>query len=407
MTDATLMIVDDIPENIQVLSKFLQETGFKVLVAKSGESALKKIKLTKPDLVLLDVMMPGWNGFETCRQIKMDVTIADVPVIFMTALSDTDDKINGFEAGGVDYITKPIQREEALARINIHLDLHRLRKQLEHQNQILKKQNNAMNTVVEALQHAKEAAEAANVAKSQFLANISHELRTPMNAIIGYSEMLKEEVEEIHATEVGNFAEDLEKINFAGKQLLTLINEVLDFSKIEAGKMEMHKETFDITALIKEISATAMPLLKSNTLNIQCPANIGNLYADMMKTRQVLLNLISNACKFTQNGTVTVSIAPIQIENGAWIEFNVHDTGIGMSESQVNKLFQAFTQADASTTRKYGGTGLGLAISKYFVEMMNGTIHVQSQLDVGTTFTFRLPREPLGHSLIEMDNAII
>jgi len=393
MTDATLMIVDDIPENIQVLSKFLQETGFKVLVAKSGESALKKIKLTKPDLVLLDVMMPGWNGFETCRQIKADATIADVPVIFMTALSDTDDKINGFEAGGVDYITKPIQREEALARINIHLDLHRLRKQLEHQNQILKKQNDAMNTVVEALQHAKEAAEAANIAKSQFLANISHELRTPMNAIIGYSEMLKEEAEEIHVTEAESFVEDLEKINFAGKQLLTLINEVLDFSKIEAGKMEMHEKTFDITALIEEVSATAMPLLKSNSLNIQCSINIGNLYADRVKTRQVLLNLVSNACKFTQNGTVTVGIAPIQIENANGSN-SVNDTGIGMSESQVNKLFQAFTQADASTTRKYGGTGLGLAISKYFVEMMSGTIHVQSQLGVGTTFSFRLPREP-------------
>jgi len=193
---------------------------------------------------------------------------------------------------------------------------------------------------------------------------------------------------------VESFVKDLEKINFAGKQLLTLINEVLDFSKIEAGKMEMHKETFDVGALIEEVSATAMPLLKSNTLNIQCPVNIGNLYADMMKTRQVLLNLISNACKFTQNGTVTVNIAPIQIENAEWIEFSVNDTGIGMSESQVNKLFQAFTQADASTTRKYGGTGLGLAISKYFVEMMGGTIHVQSQLDVGTTFAFCLPREP-------------
>ncbi len=242
------------------------------------------------------------------------------------------------------------------------------------------------------LEEAREAAEAATRAKSAFLANMSHELRTPMNAILGYSEMLMEEAED---QEQQDFIPDLQKIHTAGKHLLGLINEILDLSKIEAGKMDLYLESFDVAGMINEVASTLKPLVEknANTLEVHTAPGLGVMHADLTKVRQSLFNLLSNASKFTQNGTLTLDAAHMLRDGAGWIVFRVADTGIGMTPEQIDKLFQPFVQADTSTSRKYGGTGLGMTITQLFTKMMGGEISVISEPGVGTTFTLLLPAE--------------
>lgn len=249
--------------------------------------------------------------------------------------------------------------------------------------------------VNEQLIESQEHALAANKAKSEFLANMSHELRTPLNAIVGYSEMLMEDAEDKGDEES---LADLRRIHSAGKHLLALINDILDLSKIEAGKTDLYIEEFEIAPLLDDVVTTVAPLMQKNenTLDVRCPTDIGSMRADVTKLRQALFNLLSNASKFTEKGTITLTVAreePTVTGGSGWITISVADTGIGMNEKQLGRLFQAFTQADASTTRKYGGTGLGLTITRHFCRLMGGDITVESAPGKGSTFTIRLPAQ--------------
>jgi signal transduction histidine kinase/CheY-like chemotaxis protein len=257
-------------------------------------------------------------------------------------------------------------------------------------NDQIEQQNRAVEQARQAALEAKEAAETANQSKSVFLANMSHELRTPLNAIIGYSEMLEEDAQAAGQKE---FVSDLQKIRSSGKHLLGLINDVLDLSKVEAGKMKLFLETFDVANLVEEVMATATPLVEKNgnRFEVHCTEDVGQIREDVTKVRQVLLNLLSNAAKFTEKGIVSVEVAREADVTGSWVVFRIRDTGIGMTPEQTAKLFQAFTQADGSTMRKYGGTGLGLALSRKFCIMMGGDINVESEAGKGSTFVVRLP----------------
>jgi signal transduction histidine kinase len=225
--------------------------------------------------------------------------------------------------------------------------------------------------------------------KSQFLANMSHELRTPLNAIIGVTEMLREDAEALKQD-----VEPLDRVLGAGRHLLALINDILDLSKIEAGRMELHLESFPLAPVIADVAKTIEPMAAKNANNVvvDCPPDLGAIHADQTRFRQALLNLASNANKFTENGTVTIAARPQPVDGRDGITITVTDTGIGMTAEQMGRLFQEFSQADAATTRKYGGTGLGLAISRHFCRMMGGDITVESRPGAGSTFTIRLPR---------------
>ncbi len=240
------------------------------------------------------------------------------------------------------------------------------------------------------LRQAKEAAESASRVKSSFLANMSHELRTPLNAIIGYSEILLED-----ATDRDDKASmgDLEKIQAAGKHLLGLINDILDLSKIEAGRMDVYLEHVFLARLVDEVKTIVDPMMKKNgnKLTIECPPDIGSLQTDLTKLKQSIINLLSNAAKFTKEGTVTLRLSRQDLDGAPWVKFEVADSGIGMTEEQLGRLFQAFTQADSSTTRNFGGTGLGLTITRHFCAMLGGSIDVKSTPGQGSTFTIVLP----------------
>ena len=406
-----ILIVDDNKKNLFTLRSLIEEhIEAQISEADSGLLALRTLTKEKIDLIILDVQMPEMDGFETAKTIRSWKKTQHIPIVFLTAAYKTQEFFKkGFSVGAVDYLIKPIDSAQLINRIQSYVrliqqeysykqeleqrvqerttELLQARYELEHRIAERTSELVLAKTKAEQAQHI---AEAANIAKTQFLANMSHELRTPLNAIIGYSEMIQEEVHELTLEEI---VVDLQKVQTAGKHLLQIVSNVLDLSKIESGKMELALSTFDLTPLVNEVIETINPLFtkRDNTFKVIRADSLGAMYSDEPKLRQILLNLLSNANKFTENGSISLDIECYNRLSGEWVTFRVIDNGIGIPPESQAKLFQPFMQADASTTRRYGGTGIGLTITKQFTEMMGGTISVQSEFGEGSTFSVSLP----------------
>ncbi|MBI2191491.1 MAG: response regulator [Planctomycetes bacterium] len=361
----SILVAEDHEMSRDMLSRRLERRGYVVTGAEDGLKALECIGRQAFDLVLLDVMMPGMDGFEVLKRIRESHDPRELPVIMVTAKDQSQDVVEALELGANDYLTKPIDFSIAIARIRTQLDLKRSE---------------------EELKQARDAALAASRAKSEFLSSMSHEIRTPMNAVLGMAELLSETPltdEQKHYLRV---------LRNGGEALLALIDDILDLSKIEAGRLELEKTNFCLPSLVKDtVEIVSVRAQRKNLqLNFSISPELPSVLAgDPVRLRQVILNLIGNAIKFTEKGSVTLAITrDPESDRPERLLFSVADTGIGIPEQKQKQLFEKFTQADSSTTRKYGGTGLGLAICRHLVALMGGRIWMESQPGRGSTFSF-------------------
>ena len=408
-----ILIVDDNQNNLLSLHSLINEyiENVKVFNAESGIAALNILMKKNVDLIILDVQMPEMDGFETAKIIQSRKKTRHIPIVFLTAAYKSEEfKKKGYGIGAADYLTKPIDTPQLISKIQTYLRFiqqERLHNRIElaleskvnerttellESNKLLQQEIIERKQMEEKIRWALEKAESVNLAKSQFLANMSHELRTPLNVIIGYSEMIEEEASDLGYDDL---KPDLEKIGLAAKHLLSLISDVLDITKIEAGKMEFHCETFALSQVINEMIQSVQPLMdkQGNTFQASISDDLGEMFVDATKLRQILLNLLSNAAKFTDNGLITLKVTSTSEQGYKWFNFIITDTGIGIKSEKISQLFQLFSQVDSSSTRKHGGTGLGLVITKQFTEMMGGTISVESEFGKGSTFIVRLPEK--------------
>jgi len=363
-----ILIVDDSDVVRRILSAALTQDGYELYTAINGEDGRRKVHELKPDIVLLDVEMPVLDGFSVLHEIRANYKVEEVAVIMVTSQNDGKGISRAFDEGAFDYIPKPATDSEIKARVRNAL----------RALQLLREQKTL-----------RREAEAANQSKSAFLANMSHEIRTPMTAILGYTEILELEARSRQMPEL--FLDSLDTIKRNGGHLMELINDILDLSKIEAGKLDIESIACSPQKIVEEVlelvqvRAEAKGLKLESAFQFPLPAFF---ISDPTRIRQILINLIGNAIKFTEVGTIRLETELLQSPGQEpRIQFTVIDQGIGMTESQMSNLFRPFTQADSSTTRKYGGTGLGLTICKRLAEMLGGDISVISERDKGSRFS--------------------
>ena len=402
-----ILVVEDEPIVALDLEHSLERLGFAVVgQVDSGEEAIELAAELHPDLALMDINLAGeMDGIEAARQIWNGLRI---PVIYLTAYSTQEIVERATVAEPFGYLIKPFHAnslktsiEVALYKDGMERRLRQAHDQLEVRVQERTAELLAANKSLQAevaerqrvereLIQAKEVAEAASRVKTEFLATMSHELRTPLNAIIGYNEIMLEEADDQGQAECMVF---LDKVNRSAYQLLNLVNDVLDYARIESEKLALHVELVPLAEFVRGVGMTADPLMEENgnRFGVRAAEELGVLHVDPQRLRQCLLNLLSNAAKFTRQGEVELAVVRLDDAEGRWVEFSVRDTGIGLAPEKLDTLFEAFTQVDSSSTREYGGTGLGLAITARLCQMMGGTIAVQSVPGQGSTFAIRLP----------------
>jgi signal transduction histidine kinase len=378
---AKILIVDDVPDKLLSLRVILEDLDQTIVSVQSGEAALRQLLEDDFAVILLDVNMPGLDGFQTAELIRQRRKSEHTPIIFLTAFPDDAHAGRGYSLGAVDYILTPVVPEVLRTKVAVFVELHHMSLQIRKQ---------ADERIALAQEHAaRMAAEKANQAKNQFLANVSHELRTPMNAIIGMTELaLNESVS-------ANVKEYLDTVKSSAYSLLELLNEILDFSKIEAGKFALQSSSFNLRNLIAQVSRAQDVRLTSKDLQLAVDIDHRlpeELVGDPRRLQQVLLNLLSNAVKFTDKGTVGITVKLVHSPaRGSMVSFHVVDTGIGIPPADRERIFAPFTQVDATTTRRHSGTGLGLAIASDLAMAMGGSLQVVSEVGKGSDFWFEIP----------------
>jgi two-component system, NarL family, sensor histidine kinase BarA len=379
-----ILIVDDSAESVEVLGKILADIC-DIQYALSGPEALTLVEKRLPDLILLDVMMPGMDGYQVCEALKRSTRTRDVPVIFVTAKSDPDSELRALGAGAVDFIHKPIIRQLVRARVNLHLALKAREQELHLLNAELAQR------VIDRTQVLSDAlvrAEGANRAKTVFLAKMSHELRTPMNAILGFAHLLGREVTE------PRLVDRVAKIRDAGQRLLGIINDILEVSRLEADKVRIESIDFPLTSVLDATEDAWRERARAKGLKLVRevdPALPAMLRGDPVRLRQILTNFLSNAIKFSERGRITLRAQLLDAaKEDLVVRFEVEDQGIGIGEQEQATMFDSFEQADNSLTRKYGGAGLGLAICKHLTQTMGGKIGVSSTHGQGSRFWITL-----------------
>lgn len=414
LKDSVIFAVDDNTETLEILVQYLSDFNINIVPVRSGEKLFNLIKKRIPDLILLDIMMPGGiDGYETCRRLKKDINTANIPVIFMSALTDSFDKTNAFNSGGVDYITKPIEAEELLSRINIHLSLSRLQKELyeinskleekiqtrteelRQTNIKLKEEIKKRIKINDELRESNKKAEDLYQVKTLFFSNMSHELRTPCNGITCSAELLVDLLPD-------SDEKDLAKvIHNSSTRLTETLNKILSISKLESDKVGITKNEVNISEIINDVYNQFYSLSQKKNLELtkKTQNNVLVIQTDRKIIREILINLVHNAITYSNEGGINISAKIADVSDKTLLVIKVLDTGIGIAEENQELIWEPFRQVSEGTNKAFQGTGLGLSITKKYVQLLGGEISIESKVGVGSTFKVEIPIEPVLHSV--------